>query len=154
MGSDDSSGFDYGLAALCEGIEWRAMQELNLRPTAPEGALSAVQPVGADSKASHFAGLPEGRTVQPSHESQAFAKVWLQSGCTTPAGARLRAVEGGADHLLTVRQVAARLGVSTATVYRLVDRGELAHARVSNAIRFAPADVAAFLESHKAGGKQ
>jgi excisionase family DNA binding protein len=30
-------------------------------------------------------------------------------------------------------------------VYRLIDRGELPHARVSNAIRISPADLAAFL---------
>ena len=42
--------------------------------------------------------------------------------------------------------MAARLRVSTATVYRLCDRGELAHARVSNAIRVSAASLAAYLE--------
>ncbi|MBI3182075.1 MAG: helix-turn-helix domain-containing protein [Myxococcales bacterium] len=51
--------------------------------------------------------------------------------------------------MLTVRQVAERLGVSTATVYALVERGELAHVRVSNAIRVAPADLAAYLEARR-----
>jgi excisionase family DNA binding protein len=41
--------------------------------------------------------------------------------------------------------VARRLSVSTATVYRLCERGELRHIRVSNAIRIAHADLAAFL---------
>jgi excisionase family DNA binding protein len=45
--------------------------------------------------------------------------------------------------LLTVRQVAADLGVCTATVYALVSRGELAHVRVSNAIRIHPLAVEA-----------
>jgi excisionase family DNA binding protein len=54
-------------------------------------------------------------------------------------------VDGGQDRLLTVRQVARRLGVSAATVYTLVARGELAHVRVSNAIRVAPTDLAAYL---------
>ena len=35
-------------------------------------------------------------------------------------------------------------GVSTATVYSLVERGELAHIRVLNAIRVAPAEVTRF----------
>ena len=39
--------------------------------------------------------------------------------------------------LLTVQEVAEQLQVSTATVYRLCDRGELAHVRISNAIRIA-----------------
>ena len=37
--------------------------------------------------------------------------------------------------MLTVKEVAAMLRVSTATVYAMVKRGELAHVRVSNAIR-------------------
>ena len=36
---------------------------------------------------------------------------------------------------MTVREVAARLRVSTATVYALCKAGELEHHRVSNAIR-------------------
>jgi excisionase family DNA binding protein len=43
---------------------------------------------------------------------------------------------GACPRLLTVKEVAARLRVSTATVYRLCARGELAYARVStHAIR-------------------
>jgi excisionase family DNA binding protein len=42
-----------------------------------------------------------------------------------------RVVEG----VLTVKQVAVALAVSTATVYTLVHRGDLAHLRVLNAIR-------------------
>jgi len=49
------------------------------------------------------------------------------------------------EPLLSVREVASRLRVSTATVYRLCDRGELIHIRVSNAIRVPPADLEAYL---------
>jgi excisionase family DNA binding protein len=45
---------------------------------------------------------------------------------------------------LTVRQVAARLKVSTATVYKLCARAELAHVRVLGTIRIAPDALAAF----------
>ena len=41
--------------------------------------------------------------------------------------------------------MAERLGVCTATVYRLCTRGELPHLRVSNAIRIRPTDLDAFL---------
>jgi excisionase family DNA binding protein len=49
------------------------------------------------------------------------------------------------NDLLSVREIAARLGVSTATVYRLCERAELSHVRVSNAIRVAPADLIEFI---------
>ena len=47
---------------------------------------------------------------------------------------------------LTVREVAARLSVSRATVYKLCAAGELAHVRVLGAIRVAPVNLAAFIE--------
>jgi excisionase family DNA binding protein len=40
--------------------------------------------------------------------------------------------------MLTVRDTAWLLGVSTATVYKLCARGELAHVRVLNAVRIPP----------------
>jgi excisionase family DNA binding protein len=48
--------------------------------------------------------------------------------------------------LLSVRQVAARLGVCTATVYALCARGALPHVRVLNAIRIEVGDLEAFVE--------
>jgi len=45
--------------------------------------------------------------------------------------------------LLTVREVAAYLRVSTATVYELCARGKLRHIRVLNAIRVTADDVEA-----------
>ncbi len=40
-----------------------------------------------------------------------------------------------AARLMTVKEVATALRVCTATVYNMVERGELEHVRVSNAIR-------------------
>ena len=55
------------------------------------------------------------------------------------ASTALRAVHGGAGRLLPVRQVAERLGVSTATVYGPCDRGEIAFVPVdSTVIRIRP----------------
>jgi excisionase family DNA binding protein len=45
--------------------------------------------------------------------------------------------------------VATRLGVSAPLVYRLAERGELPHVRISNALRFEPAAVAAFIASRR-----
>ena len=69
-------------------------------------------------------------------------------------GRRALGVVGeGEAALLTVRDVAARLGVCTATVYRLVAEGQLAHVRVLNAIRVAPRDLEAFIEAQRRGGE-
>jgi excisionase family DNA binding protein len=50
-----------------------------------------------------------------------------------------------APRMLTVREVAERLRVSSSTVYGLCERGELPHLRVSNAIRIRPEDLDEFL---------
>jgi excisionase family DNA binding protein len=48
---------------------------------------------------------------------------------------------------LTVREVAALLCVSTASVYKLCATRQLPYVRVLGAIRIAPADVAAYITS-------
>ena len=47
--------------------------------------------------------------------------------------------------LLTVREVATLLRVSTATIYALAASRELLHVRVSNALRFRPEDLEAYI---------
>jgi excisionase family DNA binding protein len=49
------------------------------------------------------------------------------------------------EPLLSVREVARNLGVSTPIVYRLCERGELVHIRVGSAIRIASVDIATYL---------
>jgi excisionase family DNA binding protein len=49
--------------------------------------------------------------------------------------------QGSKQALLSVRQVAQLLGVSTAIVYRLCEHGDLAHVRISNVIRIASGDL-------------
>ncbi|HYV48485.1 MAG TPA: helix-turn-helix domain-containing protein [Myxococcaceae bacterium] len=51
--------------------------------------------------------------------------------------------------LLTVRDAAERLAVCTATVYALVERGEMQHLRISNAIRIHPDDLEAFIQGKR-----
>ena len=48
--------------------------------------------------------------------------------------------------LLTVREVAARLSVSTATVYKLCATNRLGYVRVLGAIRIEPHDLATLIE--------
>jgi excisionase family DNA binding protein len=51
---------------------------------------------------------------------------------------------------LTVREVAARLRISTATVYALCRAGQLEHHRVSNAIRISERGLAEYVEEIRA----
>jgi len=53
--------------------------------------------------------------------------------------------------LLTPAQVARRAQVSTATVYREIDRGELPARHVGRQLRIDPADFQDYLNERKAG---
>jgi excisionase family DNA binding protein len=85
--------------------------------------------------------------VQPSQPKQMFLR-----GFATPL-LRPNVTEGaGTESMLTVRDVARRLKVSTATVYKLCTRGELGHVQVLNAIRI-PAEALAEFAEASAGRK-
>lgn len=56
---------------------------------------------------------------------------------------------GGGPDLLTVSEVARYLRVSSMTVYRLLDRGELQGSRVGRAYRVSRDDLAAYLDATK-----
>jgi excisionase family DNA binding protein len=100
----------------------------------------------ARSKASQTSGSVQvgarGR-VQASHGIAGFSSPF--------AAPVLQARAGGATsphlapRLLTVREVAERLRVSTATVYALCRHGVLQHVRVANAVRVPDVALAAFL---------
>jgi len=64
---------------------------------------------------------------------------------TTPTTADLVSYWGGRYRLLPVKEVAQQLGVCNATVYRLVEAGELPHVRIVNSIRIRPDDLEAFI---------
>jgi excisionase family DNA binding protein len=51
--------------------------------------------------------------------------------------------------LLNVREVAERLRICTATVYRLCESGELGHVRISNVVRVPESALRAFMESSR-----
>jgi excisionase family DNA binding protein len=119
--------------------QW-ALQDSNLGPIGYEPNPESVQPFAAVLKPSFSLG-PEGPSQSnPSQRNGEIHKKFVPSLSPT-----FRSITGGADHLLSVREIEARLGVSTATVYTLCESGELPHVRVSNAIRIAPADLVDFI---------
>lgn len=59
--------------------------------------------------------------------------------------------DGPVGSVLTVAEVAAALRVSTMTVYRLVNSGELAALRIGKNIRIRTRDLDAYLASGTAG---
>ena len=97
---------------------------------------------------------PLGTAVQPSDMTGARKAPQLdtvaENGCVeTPFGApvvrELPPDPGPHDRLMTVRGVAARLGVCTASVYRMCQRNELLALRIGGALRFHREDVESFL---------
>jgi excisionase family DNA binding protein len=105
----------------------RDWPESNPRNRGFEGRLRGVP---TSSKGSQAVAIPRDDVVGHSRPSQIFAPF------TEDSADRLRT-------LLTVREVAALLRVSTATVYELCARGKLRHVRVLNAIRVARCDLLA-----------
>ena len=110
------------------------MQDSNLWPSAPEASGRDLQPDGTYCKSmeSLEQNPPKGRDgMQP---DAAVCRILVPS------------VSPG---LLTVREVARVLKVSTSTVYKLVSRRVLPHLRASNAIRVAQEDLCALLSAGK-----
>ena len=119
--------------------QW-ALQDSNLGPIGYESNPESVQRFAAAAKSSFSLGTEGPTQSNPSQRNGEIRKKFVPSLSPT-----FRGITVGADHLLSVREAAARLGVSTATVYKLCERGELPQVRVSNTIRIAPTDLVDFI---------
>jgi excisionase family DNA binding protein len=120
---------------------------------------SGVAIIGSapSSSGSQPLGIVQDRAAEPVQPAQRLAPnrtpfgPRVVQGLGQEHGRKRRGVREVIAPLLTVRQVAERLGVSTATVYTLVEQGELAHVRVSNAIRIPPPNLASFMAGRGGG---
>jgi excisionase family DNA binding protein len=88
-------------------------------------------------------GLTEAESVRPTRLFSPFSEAFGPTLVQDTRSRRKRVSKITAVQFLTVREVAARLRVSAATVYSLCAQGKLPHARVSNAIRIDVNDVGA-----------
>jgi excisionase family DNA binding protein len=129
--------------------EW-ARRDSNPLPPASELWKTGKQAVADASKGAKilhlFGASASGQLQQKAGFSHPFATSVLQAAVAKRAGG-----SGSAGPLLTVREVAERLRVCTATVYRLCESGRLWHLRVSNAVRVPEMALRAFMET-TAGG--
>ena len=64
---------------------------------------------------------------------------------TLPTTVDLAVLYSGRSQLLRVADIAKKLGVCNATVYRLCESGALPHVRVVNSIRVRPKDLAEYV---------
>ncbi len=115
---------------------------MNLRPLGPEPGVGFADEVAPERKGSDSmdisgaAGGSNPRDGTPYEAEQAPDRAAIGRGAD-----RLLLPE----RLLTIRDVAARLGVCRATAYAMVERGELPVVRIGSAVRVHPADLQALV---------
>ncbi len=102
--------------------------------------------VGRHLKAAASLGKPEGLRPSPSRVEGERPTETLRtdekgSGPMLPDAAHVVLPEA----LLTVREVAERLGVCRASVYAMVERGDIPHVRVGTRVRIRTADLAVYV---------
>jgi excisionase family DNA binding protein len=116
-----------------------ALQVSNLRPLPCEtepGASHGFAPGSPGSQASETPEDPERgalHTMRPVPLVRMAFSTRLLPDARSPASATLGVVM---EPLMTVRELATMLRLSTATVYAMCRRGQLEHIRVGNCIRF------------------
>jgi len=128
---------------------WWALQDSNLRPLPCESAQGSRQTYTSLGKSSQSLEIAKLDRSDFRHNLAPFfprlGPNWVQR-----LSSKYQPRSRPTPALLSVRQVAQFLGVSTAIVYRLCERGELPHLRVSHTIRVGLNDLARYLERQRA----
>jgi excisionase family DNA binding protein len=85
------------------------------------------------------------RDAEPAGSDGVAERGYVETPFGAPVVRELPADPGPHERLMTVREVASRLGVCTALVYRLCQRNELRPLRIGGALRFHADEVESFL---------
>ena len=112
---------------------------MNLRPPGPERQPGHFDRVALPGTTSHP--LDNTGDVAPGNPLNGTAAKPCEAGFVPQVSHDFRARLLLPEQLLTVRQAAERLNISTASLYKLCAQNQVAHVRVGNTIRFNPADV-------------
>ncbi len=135
---------------LNQGLRMERATRLELATLSLGNRASASPAVSTGRINSQVVGISRISNDAPSHTSQRvtvnpeFCGPMAAQEFGAPRRAKLRVVKPPADRLLTVKEVAEELRVAPYTVYKLCERGELPHVRVSNAIRVSSKALAMF----------
>ncbi len=119
------------------GFRWSGRQDLNLRPLAPQGHPAVSHGEAQPGTAKHPVEVTDVSGTARTHAEPPGAYR------TTPFGAPVARPSEGV--FLTPAEVAARLRVSRATVYALIERCELVARRGGLALRVGTEELEAFL---------
>src|SRR5215831_9549857 len=147
-------------------VSWRPQ---NRRPNLSGGPLHFVTDPNQQTQVAHFESAPGGTRTHdprlrrqrsgPSSSYQIFsARHFLSVSRDLPSPNLPIRYHDFTRKVVQVRcsrfglpSARSRRGLSTATVYTLCHQGKLTHVRILNAIRIAPADLAAFIGQHRKG---
>jgi excisionase family DNA binding protein len=135
----------------------RLVGETGFEPATP-WSRTAAAPFSSCETAGHgiaSPGNPEGRSACQATQSTTCDDLRGKICRPRVASDGAQAPELSSEPLLSIKEVAARLGVCRAVAYRLCERGELPHVRISNAIRVSPAALTEYLavaRQHVRGG--
>ena len=120
-------------------LEKRATQDSNLWPLAPEAIETNMQTV---ADCSQSLANPSDSATSDLQQLSEKCSILPQRGA--PVGAPFSEPP---ERLLRVRDVAARLDVSTATVYKLAHSGVMPFVRILGSLRFRSKDLESFISS-------
>ena|ERR1700674_5241121 len=137
------SEFPNRIAALY----WSGRQDSNLRPPGPELLSGSWEGVTLSSTGSHPLDITE--DSDPAHPLNGRRDRPCEAGFVPPVSPRFRRKLILSERLLSIREAAERLSICRASLYKLCAQNQVAHVRIGNAIRFAPADLDAFLRAYR-----